>query len=243
MSDLTLLDRLKNAVQGVNPKSIFHVDEYMRINQRRLEHLASLGLPLAGRSVLEVGAGIGDHTSFFLDRGCAVCVTEPRRDNLAIIERRYPGLDVRQLNLDDPPADFPVTGEIVYAYGVLYHLKNPGAAIAFMAEHCTDMMLVETCVSFGSELAVNPVKEPARLHSQALTSVGCRPTRTWVANELRAHFAHVYFPRTQPFHEEFPIDWSGAPTAGRSRAVFVASRRPLDIATLTQELPMVQSHQ
>src|SRR5258706_7389962 len=51
---------------------------YLRHNQRRQEHLASLGLELADRSVLELGAGVGDHTTFFLDLGCTVTAVEPR---------------------------------------------------------------------------------------------------------------------------------------------------------------------
>ena len=59
-------------------ESAFRNFQYLRMNARRLEHLASLGLPIAGREVLEVGAGIGDLTSFFLDRGCSVTAIEPR---------------------------------------------------------------------------------------------------------------------------------------------------------------------
>jgi len=40
----------------------FHSVGYLRHNARRLEHLNSLGLDISGRSVLELGAGIGDHT-------------------------------------------------------------------------------------------------------------------------------------------------------------------------------------
>ncbi len=49
----------------MDPLASFATDDYRRHNSRRLEHLATLGLDLAGRKVLEVGAGIGDHTSFF----------------------------------------------------------------------------------------------------------------------------------------------------------------------------------
>lgn len=59
-----------------DPLTHFTNSHYQRINQRRLEHLASLHLPLENRSVLEVGAGIGDLTSFFLDRNCEVVITE-----------------------------------------------------------------------------------------------------------------------------------------------------------------------
>ena len=58
------------------PYGAFHSTPYLSHNARRLEHLASLNLPIHGSSVLEVGAGIGDHTTFYTDRGCAVVATE-----------------------------------------------------------------------------------------------------------------------------------------------------------------------
>ena len=45
----------------------FKTDYYQRHNQRRLEHLSSLNLDIFSKTVIEVGAGIGDHTSFFVD--------------------------------------------------------------------------------------------------------------------------------------------------------------------------------
>ena len=56
----------------ISPETAFGNPADLRMNARRLEHLAGLGLPIAGRDVLEVGAGIGDLTSAFLDRGCQV---------------------------------------------------------------------------------------------------------------------------------------------------------------------------
>ena len=68
----------------------FHTDHYLRHNQRLLEHLATLGLPIAGRTVLEVGAGIGDLTSFFLDRAI-------RRAEAAVL-----GREARLVDAEDP---------------------------------------------------------------------------------------------------------------------------------------------
>src|SRR5580704_12589348 len=59
-----------NAVATVNLH--FGSPWYQRHNQRRQEHLASLQLDLVSKSVLEVGAGVGDHTFYFLDRDCTV---------------------------------------------------------------------------------------------------------------------------------------------------------------------------
>jgi hypothetical protein len=51
------------------PALQFHSDFYIRHTARRLEHLASLRIPVAALSVLEVGAGIGDHSNYYMDRG------------------------------------------------------------------------------------------------------------------------------------------------------------------------------
>src|ERR1051326_7281244 len=50
--------------------------EYQQHNVSRLQHLESLGLDLAKKSVLELGAGIGDHSLFYLYRNCRVLAVE-----------------------------------------------------------------------------------------------------------------------------------------------------------------------
>jgi SAM-dependent methyltransferase len=205
-----------------------------------LEHLASLRLPLAGRSILEVGAGIGDHTSFFLDRGCRVITTDARPEHAEILRRRYPGLEVHVLDLDEPDATLPLKVEIGYCYGIIYHLARPAEAIAFLARRCSSMLLVETCVSPGDEFALNPVPEAARVPSQSLRGRGCRPTRLWVYQTLKKHYERVYMPTTQPWHEEFPLDWSTTASKGLIRAVFVASAGPLEVPGLREEIPSRQ---
>lgn len=223
------------------PQAVFHSEEYVRHNQRRQEHLATLGLPLSQRTVLEVGAGIGDHSSFFLDRGCEITVTDGRSTNVEVLQRRYGTQRARLLDLDAPDPGLHARFEVVYCYGTLYHLSRPDAAIAYLGSRCTGLMLVETCVSFGERDALHPEPEATWCASQAVAS-GCRPTRPWVWNRLSEHFAHVYVTTTQPWHEEFPLDWSSnAPAERLTRAVFVASRTPLDLPTLSPRLVPRQS--
>ncbi len=184
--------------------SEFHSDAYLRHNQRRLEHLASLRLPIPGKSVLEVGAGPGDHTSFYLDRGCRVLATELRPENLMLLRNRYrahPRVEVAALDMDNP-VPLGRKFDIVHCYGLLYHLQQPEQALRFLAEHCSGMLLLETCVSPGDEAAINPLAEPSEQFSQSFYGTGCRPTRIWVWNMLSALFPHVYAPRTQPAHED-----------------------------------------
>lgn len=224
------------------PESAFLNAHYLRHNQRRQEHLASLRLNISGSSVLEVGAGIGDHTTFFIDRNCHIVVSEGREENLKILRARYPDLKILALDLDNPPETLNENFDILYCYGLLYHLKNPGKAIEFMAACCRKTLLLETCVSFGNEESLNPCQEDILSPTQSLVGKGCRPTRKWVYNTLKQWFDYVYLPITQPFHEEFPIDWS-SPSRHKSRfqrAIFIASKEKIINDMLTEEIPMTQ---
>lgn len=219
----------------------FQSSVYARHNQRRLEHLASLNLPVHGATVLEVGAGVGDHTEFFLDRACRVVVTEGRKENILILRKRYPDLDVRTLDIDDPKGMSGEKFDIVYCYGLLYHLKKPDVAIMFMSSVCSKMLFLETRVSFGNEDTVNLCDEFKYESTQSISGMGCRPTRVWVANQLKKYFEHVYFPVTQPNHEHFIVDWKTKPEGDSSiRAVFIASRDSIENELLTEDIPMVQ---
>jgi SAM-dependent methyltransferase len=223
--------------------SDFHSLYYLRINQRRQEHLVTLGLDLRNKNVWEVSAGIGDHTSFFLDRDCRVTCSEVRPELIEILRHRYPKVPVCELNLEEPDVGFRSEFDIVYCYGLLYHLKEPARALRFMAERCRGKLLLETCVSLGTDLDPHLVAESAGQVSQAFSGIGCRPTRSWIFNELRSLFPFVYLPLTQPNHEQFPVDWQAAKfPENLIRSIFIASRQELRSAVLTKELILQQSY-
>lgn len=221
----------------------FGIEAYQRHNRRRQEHLASLHLELAGRSVLEVGAGIGDHTGFFLDRGCRVTSTDGRAECVAALGARFPQLNVVQFDVNENVPVALTPHQIVYAYGVLYHLREPAKALSSMALLCTEKLLLESCVSSGKDSRLVWADE-ANEATQALDGVGCRPTRQWIWDRLNEHFEYVYLPKTQPWHEEFPVDWTKVPVdhPGLVRSVFIASRRPIDSALLSTALLDKQLH-
>jgi hypothetical protein len=230
-------------VPRFDPLLHFRSDAYLRHNARRQEHLASLHIPVAGMSVLEVGAGIGDHSHYFLDRGCRMTITETRENSLKYVRQRFPASDVRRLDMEHPPAQ--VAGgpfDIVYCYGLLYHLSNPAQALAFLRENTGKMLLLETCVCFARDTGVNQTEEIQKSPTQAFGGMGCRPSRSWVWGELGRLYPHVYVPRTQPNHEEFPTDWNAPNEHGGSlqRAIFVASLEPIRNDMLTPALLMHQ---
>lgn len=232
----------------------FHSNHYLRLNQRRLEHLASLGLDFRGASVLELGAGIGDLSPFFLDRDCEVTSVDARPENLERMAaniaayyafyrsskpaRHHPA----RLDLEREDGTGLGQFDVVHCYGLLYHLRDPDHLVRLMGTVCRRLCLVETCVSYGTEAAIRLTPEDAAALSQAFGGLGCRPTRVWVLEALKKVFPHVYVPATQPDHEEFPLDWTEDVSEGvLTRAVFVASRVRLDNPRLMDGLPNYQT--
>ena len=239
------MTRTADTGAGASALSVFHAPFYIRHNQRRLEHLASLGLDLHDKSVLEPGAGIGDHTLFYLDRGCRVTALEPRSDNCAafrrnMIESRTPNAGNVELVEADVWAmeTMRQTFDIVHCYGLLYHLDDPARAIRAMAARTHGLLLLETCVSAGNDIAINIVAEPAQNPAQASGGTGCRPTRGWLVRELNEYFQYVSAPLMQPAHEEFPRQWENVQTIGvwdLKRVVLIAAHEPLTAPTLSAE--------
>jgi hypothetical protein len=195
-------------------------------------------------TVLEVGAGAGDFSHYYLDRGCRVTITDPRESNLRYLRQRYPGEEILSLDLENPS---PLPGgpfDIVHCYGVLYHLGTPADALGFLSCQCRRLLLLETRVSHGDVPAANLLAEDSNIPSLSLSGTGCRPSRSWVFGELASHFEHVYIPRTQPNHSDFPLDWRRAnPDADAVRAIFVASRRALTNPLFATELLGTQEPQ
>jgi hypothetical protein len=228
-----------------DPRDDFHSFAYLRHTFRVMEHLASLNLDLRNRRILEISAGIGDLTTFFLDRGCTITATDVRPENLRLMQSRFAAeraVTINQLNLDPPPPPSNERFDAVFFFGVLYHLSTPAEAIAYLAPMATDLFLLESCVSLGTHEAINPVAEPAHVPSQAASGGGCRPTRPWIFSELKKHFPYVYMPTTQPNFANFITDWTiPTPTTPYTRAIFIGSRKPLSNPLLVDHVPMTQT--
>jgi hypothetical protein len=166
-------------------------------------------------------------------------VTDGRPENVAEIARRLPGVRSAVLDLErDEPIGLGAF-DVVYCYGLLYHLADPAKALARMAMACTDLLLLETAVSPGTYDELLLVRDPDAAN-QAVSGIGCRPTRLWVLNRLRALFGHAYIPRSQPDFVDFPLDWVHPPMQLMHRSIFVASRTPLSLAALGEDVPATQ---
>jgi SAM-dependent methyltransferase len=215
---------------------VFDAPNALAINRARMEHLSSLGLPLAGKSVLDVGAGVGYLARALVEMGCRVHCVEAREENVAVLRARHP--DIPATVADAERFELASLGrfDAVFCYGLLYHLENPVAALRNMAAACGELLILETIISDHDQLVVQFEDEPPSTN-QALSRIGNRPSPAFVGYALnRAGFAHVYAPRVPPAHEDFRFRWKNDLAHRRDghplRCVFIASRRPLDQASL-----------
>lgn len=206
------------------------------INAARMEHLASLRLPLAGKRVLDVGCGVGHLAAHLVRLGADVVGVDGREENVAHLRAIYPRLTAHVGDAQSTPLTRFGRFDAVLCYGLLYHLEDPVAGLRNVASACGEFLMLETLVCDSARPVSVMVDEP-RSFNQALAAVGCRPSPAFVAMALnRVGFAHVYAPATVPDHEDFHIDWRDNLDYARDghpiRCVFVASRRPLANPTL-----------
>lgn len=221
----------------------FLLKEYQLHNIARLKHLDSLGLDLNNKTVLEFGAGIGDHTFYYLIRNCTVVSTDARIELVNYISNRF-GNETMLINIE---TDLELIRglpffDVIHCYGVLYHIGNPGEFLRSLKDKGS-LLLLETCVSGDfSALPVTTVKEDKTNPTQSISGKGVRPTRKWIFDVLKETFPYVYVPKSQPEHPEFPKIWTedfSASDSNLKRAVFIASEKELFYDTLTTELPQV----
>lgn len=208
----------------------FKTAGYQAINKARLDHLDNLGLNLYSKSVLELGAGVGDLTQFWLDRRCTVTCVEGRYTNAKQIRDRYGDqldrVSIFVQDLDHP--DWAMTRhDIVFAYGTLYHLLNPIAALARWTQSTRDLLLLETVVSRDETILRD--EDPAS--ATACLGGKCQwLSRAELALALCKLFPCVYEPVAPPKHEEFPSNWDKLPAGdGLVRQVYVCSKFSLGI--------------
>ena len=221
---------------------MFDSEGAMKINRARQDHLASLGLDLARKSVLEVGAGVGWHTGFFERLGCRIVSTDGRPENVREHLIRFPYRKGRVFVVDlavegshKKFGDF----DIVYCYGTLYHLADPDLCMRELASQCSELFLLESCVNPADNGEINLVSEDPDNPNQSLLGVGCRPGRDWIMKELRKHFPFVYVTVAQPDHPDFDLSWPASKPnnlSQLSRSVFVASRSEVQLSTLSVSL-------
>ena len=103
----------------------FHNPEALRFCKARLEHLDSLNLDLANKTVNDYGAGPGILTLFFTDKKCSVTAYDARNTHKESFKISNPDCEFIEIDLEQGEWPLVKESQIGFSYGLLYHLSNP----------------------------------------------------------------------------------------------------------------------
>lgn len=179
-----------------------------------------------------MGSGVGHLAQFFVKRGGSVVCVDGREENIASLRARYPGLASHVWNVEREPLVALGRFDVVFCYGLIYHLENLLAGLRNMASVCDSLLLLESLVCDHAS-PVTVLEDEPRVHNQALSQLGSRPSPAYVAMALdRIGFPHVYGARVPPAHPDFRFEWRNDLSISRPphniRCIFVASRREIE---------------
>ncbi len=216
---------------------VFEEGFYRDITEARAAHFKSLDLNVAGKSVIDIGCGIGHFSQMLSQMGADVTCVDGRPENIARLLELYPGSNACVV---DAETDLLLTlgrFDVVFCYGLLYHLADPLGFLRRAASISVDWIILETCIMDANIPAVRLVPEDDTNNSQALNAMGCRPSSAYVAFGLKSSgLQHVYVPRVLPAHPQFQYraenDFSYLRNENLMRNIFVASRVPLKTQSL-----------
>jgi len=172
------------------------------------------------------------HLAARLERmGCHIVCIDGRKENIDGLRTRYPGLEAHVANVENEPLSRFGRFDVVFSYGLLYHLENPLQGLRNLESVCDELLLLETIICDHELPLLRIEDEPLNLN-QALGGLGCRPTPRYVVLALnRAGFRYIYAPASPPEYQDFQFEWRNNLDCSRDgyplRCVFVASRTKL----------------
>jgi SAM-dependent methyltransferase len=212
---------------------VFDEDFYRDITAARLAHFKSLGLSVSGKSVIDIGCGVGHLSDVLEEMGADVTCVDGRAENIARIHELHPKRKTSVVDVETDKLLELGKFDVVFCYGLLYHLADPLGFIRRAGAICRNWLILETCIMDSESLVVQLVSEDDANHSQALHAMGCRPSSAYVAFGLKtAGLEHVYVTNSLPSHAQFRYrlenDCSYVKNGNLMRNIFVASRSSID---------------
>jgi SAM-dependent methyltransferase len=186
---------------------IFDEHYYELINRARSEvvtHLlAELQLKLGLRTVLDVGCGLGHFSGLLKSSGLDVTAIDGRQQNLDEAQRRNPNIRFLRFDAQDSAMRSLGKFDLVFCFGLLYHLENPMLTIRHLEEMTGKLLLVEAVIQPGDEPTMALIEE-APQEDQGLNHIAFYPTEACLLKMFyRAGFSHAYTFSTQPRHPEY----------------------------------------
>lgn len=211
---------------------IFDQKFYSDITNARMQHFQSMSIPLSGKSVIDVGCGIGRFSEMLTEMGADVFCVDGRAENIEKLKEEYPLQKCAVCDVESDEILAHGMFDVVFCYGLLYHLMDPMGFIKNASKMCKELMFIETCITDAIDPVVRLVAEDQKNVTQALQPYGCRPSSSYVIVSLKkSGFKYVYRPTSLPLHPQFEYklknDYSYIKKGNLIRDIFVASHSAL----------------
>ena len=175
-------------------------------------------------TALDLGCGVGYFSAMLRNAGLQVTAVDGRTENIEEARNRHPGVDFRVADAEDPSLGGLGTFDLVFCFGLLYHLENPFRAVRNLHALTGKVLLLESMV-IPEEQPFLIIMDEGPVEDQSLRYISCYPSEGAILKMMyRAGFAHVYRFREMPNHEDY------RPAIGRvrRRTVIAASALALD---------------
>jgi 2-polyprenyl-3-methyl-5-hydroxy-6-metoxy-1,4-benzoquinol methylase len=175
------------------------------------------------RTAVDVGCGLGDFSGFLAELGLEVTALDGREENVVEARRRFPQVNFRVMDAEDPALETLGRFDLALCFGLLYHLENPFRAIRNLRGLTGQVLLLETIVVPSSEPSAALVDE-CEGEDQGLHHIALIASESAVVRMLgAAGFAAVGRFRPLPDHDQFRGTISQPPR----RTVLAATDGPL----------------
>ena len=204
---------------------LFDESYYIAINQARWQAAEKILDILGPQSTcLDAGCGPGWFAERLVARNLLVTGTDGRNDLLDVARTRVPASKFIALNIESAheTRTLPIC-DLVFCFGLLYHLENPFAAIRNLRRCTGGHMLIETQITPEASPTLHLVSEGAN-ETQGLTFHAIIPSRSALVKMLHvAGFASVQRFTGRVDHPDF----TDTPSLKRRRDVFLAGDHPV----------------
>ena len=182
--------RFKELVKA--PSWHFENEVYIESRRTQLAVLFSGIIPQSfeGKSVLEIGCGHG-HLGAELEKlGATVVSVDGREGNIHQLRKKFPNREAHVCDACSPELEQYGPVDIVFAFGLLYHLPKPVEFLRACSK-LADILLLETAVVDAKEPEIVWMKD-GKFYDQSIHQRGCRPSPSWVEEQLSSNgYQHI----------------------------------------------------
>jgi SAM-dependent methyltransferase len=212
---------------------VFDQSHYDALNAARGETVARLLPELKHRlnlkTALDLGCGLGHYAEILHQHGLDVLAVDGRAENVEEARRRFPHLKFRVADAQNPELAQLGKFDLVFCFGLLYHLENPFRVVRSIAELSSKLTLIEGIVYPSPEPAMVLMDENTGA-DQGLNYMAFYPSEPCLIKMLRrSGLSHCYNPALMPAHPEYHKGSNGF----RRRTVLAAAKEPVESSLLT----------